>query len=711
MKNKIKVPFIEQHQKTECGLCCVAMLASYYNHEVSIKELRNTIETGRDGTSFIQLVNLLKKMNFHVKAYKIPNELENVKFVIPKSIALWNSKHFVVIDKITKRNVYVIDPEIGRISYTYREFMEGFSEYLISVRKTDKVKKRHIKTNYSFIKNIFTNNIEKIMLLLILTVFMYFITFIIPIFIREIINSIDSGKNIYQFKQIFPYVFLFGLLYYLISVLLNNCAIWLRSSLDKDLNRVSIIKLFKLPYKFYSNRSKGDIIYSLNGLSSIRELFANKIITGILDIGILVCISVYLFYYDSSIFFIVLLLFNLNLILLFISKQKLEQNNTMLSIQQNLVQNKQMEIIYSMMGIKMEGFEDDIYKQRENQFQKYIFRYTRTERFSNYINSLLQTITFISPFIILLASISKYSMNKMSIGTVISIYSFSSIFFSKTDSVFNTIVSIINSKVFILRINDILSEEDEKTGKIKHIVQGDIELKNVSYSYTKDSKEILKNVNMTIKKGQKIAIVGTSGSGKSTISKLIVGLYSPIKGEILYDGLPNDKVDLKFIRKQIGIIPQDITLFNKTIKDNILNGLKCNMDEVIRACKLANIHNEIMDMPMKYNTIISEMGLNLSGGQRQRIILARTLLKKPKIVLLDEATSYLDNINEKLIMDEFKKKNITLIVIAHRLSTIIDSDMIYVFNDGNIIENGTHDELINKKTGLYRQLYLTLKGD
>ncbi|HIF1615836.1 TPA: peptidase domain-containing ABC transporter, partial [Enterococcus faecium] len=317
----------------------------------------------------------------------------------------------------------------------------------------------------------------------------------------------------------------------------------------------------------------------------------------------------------------------------------------------------------------------------------------------------------ISPFIVLVATIVKFSEGKMTIGMVIAIYSFSGIFFSKTDSVFNTIVSIINSKVFISRINDILAEEDEKIGYVNHDLTGNITLSNVSFSYVKNGQEILKNINMEVEAGKKIAIVGTSGSGKSTISKLLVGLYQPSTGEIMYDGISENDINLQYIRKQIGIVPQDMTLFNKTIKENIVNGLQFTMEDVIEACKLTNIHDEIMNMPMKYNTLVSEMGMNLSGGQRQRIVLARALLKKPKVILLDEATSYLDNINEKKIMDEFKKNKITIIVIAHRLSTIIDSDCIYVFDEGEVREFGKHDQLMNRNGGIYKKMYESIKGE
>ena len=238
---------------------------------------------------------------------------------------------------------------------------------------------------------------------------------------------------------------------------------------------------------------------------------------------------------------------------------------------------------------------------------------------------------------------------------------------------------------------------------MKHDLSGSIRLENVSFSYTKDSKRVLSDINIQINKGEKIAIVGSSGSGKSTLSKLLIGLFPPTTGKILFDALDYDSLDKQYLRQQIGIVPQDMTLFNKTIFENIAGDFPVSHEEMVEVCKLVNIHHEIMEMPMEYNTLVSEMGMNLSGGQRQRIILARALIKKPKIILLDEATSYLDNVNEKEIMQRFKDQNITIIVIAHRLSTIIDSDNIILMDKGKAVANGKHKDLL--KNEIYKELY------
>ncbi|WP_234404321.1 ATP-binding cassette domain-containing protein [Listeria grayi] len=200
-------------------------------------------------------------------------------------------------------------------------------------------------------------------------------------------------------------------------------------------------------------------------------------------------------------------------------------------------------------------------------------------------------------------------------------------------------------------------------------------------------------------------MVGSSGSGKSTLAKLALGLYTPTRGEIQYDGISMLTLNKQNLRKQMGIVPQDINLFNKSILENIrMNQENISLRDVQTAAKLAQIHEEIEAMPMGYHTLVSEMGLNLSGGQRQRIALARALINKPRVIVLDEATSSLDAVNEQRVAQYLSNIGATRIIIAHRLSTIIDADKIYVMREGRIVEEGKHEELFQRK-GYYYQLY------
>lgn len=704
MKHKFRIPFIEQHQKTECGLCCVAMVSSYYYHEVSVKELTNIQETGRDGTSFLQLSEILTNIGFETKAFKIPKDQSILLRITTPSIALWDSKHFIVIEKVSNKYCYIIDPEIGKILYTHDEFFEHFSGYLLSITDSKKVQKKRYHEDVKPVFKLIFQPWKYFIPLAAFTLISYIVTFLLPLAVSQIINNV-SDKSAIPIKFYFWLVTIFSLVYFVVLLGQKLTSISLTSHIDSSLNTGIISRLFQLPYKFYDNRSRGDLVYSLNGLTRIRELFTNQFLLGMLDVGLSICIMLYLFRLDLLIFTVSLVLLCINFSTLFFTRQTLDRKNKMFFRSQNEVQNKQIEIVYAMMGIKMEGFEIETYQQWLQTYSKYYYKYRSSQAYSNLISTFFEIISFVSPFVLLIIAVYLYSINQFPIGIIFTVYSFSTILFGKVNNIFNTILAYISSKTFILRANDILNETIESQGGQQVLLQGSIKLDNVSFSYTKDSPIVLNGVDIEINAGEKIAIVGSSGSGKSTLSKLLIGLYRPIKGNIFYDGINEKKIDKKILRKQIGIVPQDMTLFNKTIFENIVGEGNFSQQDVINACKIANIHDEIMNMPMNYNTLISEMGMNLSGGQRQRLILARAIIKKPKIILLDEATSYLDNINEKQIMDSFKENNITIIVIAHRLSTIIDSDKIFVLESGTIKESGSHSELMGIANGIYNKMY------
>ncbi|HRR78028.1 MAG TPA: ATP-binding cassette domain-containing protein, partial [Ruminococcus sp.] len=242
-------------------------------------------------------------------------------------------------------------------------------------------------------------------------------------------------------------------------------------------------------------------------------------------------------------------------------------------------------------------------------------------------------------------------------------------------------------------------------------MNGAIELRDLEFSYSKNSKPILKGISFTVEPGQRVAFVGRSGAGKSSIGKIISGLYEVGDGMVFFDGVDMNTIKKSSFSRNIGVVPQDVYLLSRSIYDNIvMNDDSVTEKDVEEACKAVNIYNEIKAMPMGFNTMVSEMGLNLSGGQRQRIALAKALIHKPKIIVMDEATSALDSVNEKNITEYIRKIGCTQILIAHRLSTIIDADKIFVVSDGKIVEEGRHEELMEKK-GEYYELYMNNEAE
>lgn len=705
MKHKYRMPYIEQHQRTECGLCCVAMISSYYYHELSMNELHEIYEAGRDGTSFFQLTKLLNNIGFETKAFRFPKERKILGLITTPAIALWEGQHFVVIDKVKKGRIYIVDPGMGKLVYSEDDFLQHFSQYVVSIISADNVERKKNRESYSQIYKIIFSGWKSFVPLLILSLLNYAVSFMIPLFIGQIMNNVTFGKDIKK-SILFPMLGVISIVYFFVLLFQKIVSVNLTASIDGRLKKNIMDKIFHMPYRFFANRSKGDLLYSISGLIRIRDLFVNQFLIGLLDIGLMVCIFCYLAWLNPNILFSCVFFVIVNISILICTHGEIDQKNKLSVRSQNEVQNKETEIVYSIMGIKMEGFEDDIHKQWDKEYKKYVYRYVDGQIYSGIILTISQILTFLAPFFVVFIAINEFSSSERIVGTVFSVYTLVALLFTKTQNVFNVILGFINSKTFISRANEIIEAEEEMSDGEVCNIKGEVKLRNVGFSYTRDSRMILQDINVDIHPGEKIAIVGTSGAGKSTLAYLLTGLYEATQGTILYDGIDEKHMEKKSLRRQIGIVPQNMTLFNKTIYDNIVgDNTAVKEKDVIEACKIANIHEEILNMPMGYNTIISEMGMNLSGGQRQRLILARAIVKNPRIILLDEATSYLDNINERQIMERLKRRKVTTIVIAHRLSTIIDADKILVMNQGRIVEEGTHENLLELKDGLYRKMY------
>lgn len=706
MQKKRKVPFVEEVQKTECGLCCVCMINRYYKNNITMRELREQLDVGRDGSNFQQLNQLLKKYNFDTKAYNIP--ADKLYCLDLPAIIFWQNNHFVILEKINSKMFYIVDPAIGRQKMTIEEFSEGYSGYALTMKPNKYFKRiKRKENNWKYFSDCLLKNKLLYMIIISMSIISYLFTIGLPVIIKEIIDNIVSGKNYGKISHLFILMIFFSILYFLITFLKNDYLIKLRAFLDKLLSTKIFKHLLYLPYKFFSVRSSGDIIYTVNSSFRIREIFANNFITGVIDCGAVCIILIYMF---SSSFFlgaIASTLFIVNIIVVSLTQSTIIENNRSLITTQSKVQGVQVETVYSILGVKMCAIEDEMLDNWKLKYNNYYNKYCYNEKVNNCILSTISYLQFFSPIIILFASIYLSLKHLISIGQVVAFYSLSTTFFGLSSSVFNMWTGFINSGVLFDRLSDIVGNEVEidDTNSRKINLLGDIKLDNVSFKYTKNSKYILKDISLSINNGDKVAIVGKSGSGKSTLARLLVGLYAPTEGDIYFDNFNFKDLNKKYIRKQLGIVPQDITLFNKSIFDNIvMNRDNISLEEVQNACKIACIDDEIEDMPMKYYTGISEMGLNLSGGQRQRIALARAIINKPKILLLDEATSSLDNINERKISDEFKKMGTTQIVVAHRLSTIIDADLIIVLDDGKIVEEGTHKQLLERKS-YYSRLY------
>lgn len=480
--------------------------------------------------------------------------------------------------------------------------------------------------------------------------------------------------------------------------------------MQAQMRRDMFCHLQKLPYKFYDDHETGKIMSRMtNDLFEVSELAHHGPENIIISTLTIITSFVYLASINISLTLIVFLCVPF---LLVISAALRKKMKTAFKKSREAIALINAALESSISGIRVtKAFTNSKNEEEKFEIGNKDFVNSRREAYKamGQFHSSTTFITDVFNVVVLLAGGLFLYSGKINFGDYTAFIVSVNIFISPVKTLIEFMEQYQNGVTGFERFTEILDQEPEKDCEgAKDIgkVNGDIELKNVTYGYG-DDKDVLRNINLKIKKGETFALVGPSGGGKTTICHLIPRFYNVEDGEILIDGKEIHSVTMESLRRNIGIVQQDVYLFNASIKENIMYGkLDATDDEVIEAAKRANIHDAIMDMPHGYDTVIGERGVRLSGGQKQRLSIARVFLKNPPILILDEATSALDNTTEILIQNSLDElcKGRTTIVVAHRLSTIKNADEIAVISNGAVIEQGRHDELINKD-GMYKELY------
>lgn len=731
---KPRFPFTRQLESKDCGPACLQMICKYYKRFYEMEYLRDICGIKKEGISVYDFIKASEKIGLKSQAYKLSYWKFRNEIPLP-CVVHWRNHHFIVVYKITPKYIYASDPQNGLCRFSLRDFANGWLTY--KYNDGNKIKKRGVcivsePTNdflrddapnqnasqqsvlnaFNFIWSYmasYKGTIIKVMLLLLVVTAL---NMLFPIITQNIIDVGIPSKD-YDFIT----VMLISGIILTVSLSLSNWiqqlmtthfSVHIKLSMQSDF----IIRMFKLPMNFFETRLMGDIIQRNTDYDRLESFIMTSMFNFILSILQFVVFGIILFYYNSVILwaFIIGSLLYCGWVLFFWSIRKKMDIRYFTYLARN--QSQWIEMLSNMTDIK--SFNYGTFKRW--QWEKIQIRLFKTRikllnvsQLQELGSSLINTSKNL--FIIYLAAISVTS-GDMSMGMLIAVQYIVGQLSAPMEGIIQFIISIQMANISYMRVQEIINKpvEDGSTAKDFRTELVDfsknIVIQNVYFKYGINDDYVLKNISCILPKGKMIAVVGESGCGKSTIIKLLAGLYVPTSGNILVGNMKLTSFPMAEWRNRIGLLSQDSGLLNETILDNIIFGRVFDAERLQQVVELANIKSDIEKKPMGYDTKIQENGKGVSEGQKQRILFARAIYSHPEYLLLDELTSALDSNNELSIIETIKKLpyHPTTLLVAHRLSSVKRADLIIVLKDGNIVEMGTHNKLYMKK-GAYYSLF------
>ncbi|MEG0618931.1 MAG: ATP-binding cassette domain-containing protein [Erysipelotrichaceae bacterium] len=697
MKNK--VTYFKQLSENECGLCCIAMIESYFGNLKPINYFRNRLRIGRDGMSLYDITSFLEGEGLKCNTKK-KTALEKSDIQKSPTLIFVNDHHFIVAIS-DKEKIICYDSKRGKYRITISELNTIYSGYIQTYELTqnfeispEKLRSfRHIANYLLKVKHLF-------LVVSILSILSYLLVIVIPLMIKQIVDSIAQIRVI-QFDIIWIQILFVTLLFYILSHLRNKFAVILSKRLLINISSDIIYNLSTKNYSYYDNRSQGDVLYRLNLMKDIQNVISTEMINICMTFSSSFIVFIYIVVNYSVIGFISL--FILVLIAVYIVKN----NKKFVNIKKKELGSKLeadktiTDIINFIFQIKSMHLMNYFTSNYDRNLITYSIDFEMTQKFILKYNLFTNIIFIFSPILMIFIYTFTNNMSINEFGNLFVIYSLTSTLFSQSYSLVSQLNSLYSIKSSLDYINDFLDEPSEKFNSSIAITEPFESLcfNEVSFKYNEFGKEILSEINFDIKCGEIKAIVGESGSGKTTLVKLLAGLYSPSNGKILFNGVDIQSLNKDDLYQQISIIAQNPIYLNKSIRENICLGKSITDIELVNVLKKVNLYDMVNEMPLKMNTIISGTGGNLSTGQVQRLSIARAIINKPQLLVLDESTSSLDYGNEMDILKKLCLDGLALLIITHRTESILNVNEIMRIENTKLIHKVQIDDLklLNKK--------------
>lgn len=707
-----KVPVVMQMEALECGAASLAMILAYYDKWIPLEQVRSDCGVSRDGSNAANVLRAARSYGMIAKGYRYePEELK--KYGKFPCIVHWNFNHFVVLNGFKKDKAVLNDPAKGNYTVSMKVFDESFTGICLMFEPGDNFEPSgKPKSMMSFARERMKGSAVAVAFVILTSIISNLIGIINPAFSRIFLDRLLTGVNPEWFMPFIMALALIGIIQLVVSWISAVYSLKINGKMDAVGNTTFMWKVLRMPMEFFSQRMAGDICQRQSSNSNIAKTLVSTFAPLLLNTIMMIFYLVVMLRYSLALTLIGLISIVVNFFVSRIISAKRVNITRVQMRDAGKLAGTTVAGIEMIETIKAAGAENGFFEKWAGYQASVNTAQVKYARLNQYLGLIPSAVSGITNIAVLMLGVYLVIQGEFTIGMVMAFQGFLSSFQAPAMTLISAGQTMQEMRTEMERIEDVMKypmdveyKEDEKDdGREYSKLSGNIELKNITFGYSKLAKPLISDFNLTLKPGQRIALVGGSGSGKSTIAKLISGLYKPWSGEILFDGKPMSEIDREVFTGSLAVVDQDIILFEDTIANNIKMWDKSIEDfEMIMAARDAQIHEDIMQRENGYQYKITEGGKDFSGGQRQRLEIARVLAQDPTIVILDEATSALDAKTEYEVVKAIKDRGITCIVVAHRLSTIRDCDEIIVLDYGEVKERGTHEELM-KQGGLYTKL-------
>lgn len=680
---------IYQSETAECGLACVAMVANYHGHQLDLTTLRNRYSVSLKGANLQQLMQLAGQLGMAPRALKL--DLADLKNLRLPCILHWEMNHFVVLKKVSNKGITILDPAIGERIVLLSDVDKSFTGVALELspgtefQKIDERVQLGLTAFWSKVQGLVPSLVKLFILSLLLQLFVLAAPYYTQLVVDEVLVSHDT-------PLLAVLALGFGLLM-LIQTLTQTLRGWVVLHLGSVMSLQMATNLFRhllhLPLSFFEKRHMGDIVSRFGSLNSVRELLTTSLVEGVIDGVMAITVLVMMYVYSPQLSMVVLAAVVIYAVIRAILYRPLQQLTEASIVASAKEQSNFMETVRGMQSIKLFGQQSQRLNIWQNRYADAINQNYKLGKWQISYSTINQLLFGVENTLVVYLAAWAVLEGNISVGMLFAFMAYKNQFTSRTAALIDKVIEIKMTRLHLDRLADIALTEKEQEGETaqQRDISGTISLKDVAFRYASNDPLLFNSLNLEIQAGESVAIIGPSGTGKTTLLKLMLGLLPLEAGKIEADGVDIRHLGLRNYRQQIAAVMQEDALMSGTLAENIsFFDSQMDMQKVMGCAQLAGIHQDIAAMQMGYNALIGDMGSSLSGGQKQRVLLARALYRQPKILFMDEATSHLDVQLESYVNAAISQLKMTRIIIAHRPQTILNADRIIQLHQGKLAD-------------------------